>query len=377
MAAYGVVVLELETQLQCPPPARWGPICNPKAEHMLPVVDVLCSDIPAPCQSPPWPALGEYGICMAGSADLSQPRVAILLCTYQGRAFLARQLNSFALQRYRNWKVWSADDGSQDGTLDILQACRDTWGEDRLSVTQGPGKGPAANFLTLVCRGDIQAEYYAYSDQDDVWDDDKLERALACLRGVPQSTPALYCSRARLVDEQDVETGMTSLCGVSPSFSNALVQNLAGGNTMVFNKAARELLCAAGPDVDVPMHDWWTYLVVAGCGGIVIYDRIPSISYRQHSGNVVGEESGLLARFSRGLAWARGDFRARNGRNITALRRIEGKLSPQGREVLGLFVLAREEWLLPRLLGLLRAGIHRQTVAGTLFVYLAAILGKI
>jgi hypothetical protein len=51
-----------------------------------------------------------------------------------------------------------------------------------------------------------------------------------------------------------------------PSFRNALVQSIAGGNTMVFNVALKRLIENAGP-LDVPSHDWWVYILVTGSGG--------------------------------------------------------------------------------------------------------------
>jgi hypothetical protein len=59
----------------------------------------------------------------------------------------------------------------------------------------GRPKGSTANFLSLTCRADIDADYFAYADQDDVWESDKLERAVNWLKTVPEGVPALYGSR--------------------------------------------------------------------------------------------------------------------------------------------------------------------------------------
>ena len=106
------------------------------------------------------------------------PKVAILLCTYHGQQYLVEQLDSFAAQSFSNWVVWASDDGSQDDTHTILETCRDKWRDDRLSIQFGPAKGFVANFLSLTCNANIQADYYAYSDQDDIWEADKLQRAV-------------------------------------------------------------------------------------------------------------------------------------------------------------------------------------------------------
>jgi glycosyltransferase involved in cell wall biosynthesis len=127
-------------------------------------------------------------------ASVALPKVAILLCTYQGQHYLAEQLVSFAAQSHTNWKVWASDDGSEDDTHAILEDYLQKWPTGRLSIHFGPAEGFAANFLSLSCKTAIEADYYAYSDQDDVWESDHLARALDYLKTVPADVPALYLS---------------------------------------------------------------------------------------------------------------------------------------------------------------------------------------
>ena len=98
-----------------------------------------------------------------------QPHVAILMCTLNGERFLKEQLDSFTTQTHQDWTLWVSDDGSTDQTLEILRATQAEWGADRLKIVEGPRKGFARNFLSLACRAEIEAEYFAFSDQDDVW----------------------------------------------------------------------------------------------------------------------------------------------------------------------------------------------------------------
>lgn len=306
-----------------------------------------------------------------------QPKVAILLCTYNGQDYLAAQLDSFQSQSYANWQVWASDDGSQDGTRAILDAYQQKWPAGRLSVLSGPAAGCVANFLSLACNTDIDAEYYAYSDQDDVWEADKLGRAVQWLNGIPRDVPALYCSRTRLVDAENNEFGFSPLFSKPPSFANAIVQNIGGGNTMVFNNALRALLREAGKDVSVISHDWWSYIVAAGCGGKIFYDCYPSLRYRQHGGNQVGMNASWPARFKRiRMLWA-GVFRSWNDSNIACLRKLQHQLTPESGETLDCFARARKMSLLPRLVHLKRSGIYRQTLYGNLGLIVAAIFGKI
>jgi glycosyltransferase involved in cell wall biosynthesis len=305
------------------------------------------------------------------------PKVAILLCTCHGQHYLADQLESFAAQTHSNWEVWASDDSSQDDTRAILEFCRNRWSAGRLSINFGPNNGFAANFLSLTCKANIEADYYAYSDQDDIWEADKLERAVKWLKTVPPHIPALYCSRTRLVDASNNHLGYSPLFTKPPSFANALTQNIGGGNTMVFNHAARELLRKAGKTVPVLTHDWWAYIVVTGCGGQVHYDAYPSTRYRQHDGNLVGMNASWSARLVRIRMLFEGQFRNWNHGNINALHNLRGNLTPQNRATLDQFAKARNLALIPRLVGLKQCGIYRQTLFGNLGLIVAALFKKI
>lgn len=106
---------------------------------------------------------------------------------------------------------------------------------------------------------------------------------------------------------------------------------------MVFNDAARRLLVAAGPDVPVALHDWWTYLVVTACGGQVHYDPVPHVRYRQHGRNQVGVGQGWRARFSRWGRLFRGGLQCFNEQKIAALQRLRGQMPPEHLRMLDTF----------------------------------------
>ncbi len=310
-------------------------------------------------------------------SSVTQLKVAILLCTYHGQHFLAEQLDSFVVQSHVNWEVWASDDGSQDDTQAILKAYQQKWPNGRLSIHLGPEEGFAANFLSLTCKVNIDAKYYAYSDQDDIWEPNKLARAVGWLKTIPENIPALYCSRTRLVDANDKEIGLSPLFPKPPSFANALMQNIGGGNTMVFNSAARNLLREAGENLPLITHDWWAYMLVTGCGGQVFYDAEPTIRYRQHDGNLVGMNTTWRARLKRIQMLWQGRFRVWNDSNIAALRALSHRLTQENLEILERFANAREMSLIPRLLYLKRSGIYRQTLLGNLGLITAAVLGKL
>jgi glycosyltransferase involved in cell wall biosynthesis len=311
------------------------------------------------------------------STPRPMPSVAILLCTYNGARFLPAQLASFAQQTFANWRLIASDDGSSDETRAMLSRFREEHGSLKVEVRDGPRHGFVANFLSLACDAAIEADYFAYADQDDIWDADKLSRALAWLQKPPLQTPALYCSRAQLIDETGRACGLSPLFKRKPSFRNALVQSIAGGNTMVFNEAARHLLADCGNDVDVPLHDWWTYLLVTAAGGPVHYDPLPSIRYRTHSHNVVGTNVGWASRLRRLQMLKTGDFERWSALNIAALGRFRPRMTSENRPVFDVFCDSRKRGFLRRQIGLLKAGLYRQTLLGNLGLILAVWAKKI
>ena len=305
------------------------------------------------------------------------PKVAVLLCTMQGQRFLAEQLNSIATQTHPHWEIWASDDGSDDHTHAILDYYQSHWGQDRISIHDGPAEGSTANFLSLSCRADIEADYFAYADQDDIWEADKLDRAVQWLETVPKHIPALYGSRTLLVDERNQHLGYSELFTREPSFRNALVQSVAGGNTMVFNRAARDLLRQAGENVEAVTHDWWAYMLITGCGGRVHYDPYPTVRYRQHDSNQFGANTSVRAQTRRAVELLRGRFRGWVDANLKALQGVQHLLTPENQRVLQEFAQARRRLVMGRLVGLQRAGVFRQTRRGNLGIFLAALINRL
>jgi glycosyltransferase involved in cell wall biosynthesis len=311
------------------------------------------------------------------TANDVQPRVAILLATKQGERFLAEQLSSFAKQTHSNWVLWVSDDSSTDRTCEMVEQFRRQMGEERVTLCTGPGRGHASNFLSLTCNQEIEADFFAYSDQDDIWEADKLARAVEKLQGLPDDVPALYCSRIRLIDEVNRDIGLYSLWGKPPSFANALTQNIAPGHTIVFNRAARNVLCEAGPHIDVASHDWWCYQLITGCGGTVLYDPYPGVRHRQHEANCIGACSSVMARVKNMWMLLNNGFRHASDRSIKSLKKVEYLLTNHNRQILNQFAAAREGSLMSRLIGLWQCGLYRQTWHGNICLVVGAILKKI
>lgn len=305
------------------------------------------------------------------------PHVALLMCTHQGEAFLANQLDSIAQQTYTNWRLWVSDDGSTDNTLALLAKYRSRWGEGRLSIVKGLSAGSVFNFLSLTGRPEVQAKFFAWSDQDDVWASDKLARAVAYLESMNNTIATLYSTRTLLTDANDRLIGKSPLFKAPPHFANALVQSLAGGNTMVFNQAARDLLVLSGPHVTAVAHDWWAYLLVTACGGRVHYDPYPTVRYRQHAHNQIGAGPHPLARVWRLRQLLNGQFSRWIDANLASLSGVRQHMTAHNQVILETFANSRRKALLRRLLGLRKSGVHRQTFIGNVGLFFAAIFKRL
>lgn len=304
-------------------------------------------------------------------------KVAILLCSFQGEQYLAEQLDSIVKQTHQNWIIYVSDDGSTDGTLDILRDYQAQLGMGRLFIFSGPGKGYVKNFFSLAKNDDVDADYFAFCDQDDVWSVDKLGVAVDWLKRQPVKTPCLYGGRTSLIDESGQKIGLSPLFKFPPSFKNALVQSIAGGNTMVFNRSVKKILGETLIDSTVISHDWWLYILVTACGGVVKYDPTPYISYRQHGNNLIGANTGLhssLLRFKRMLE---GRLTTWNESNLSAIQTVKPFMPRNNLQTLTQFELGRCSSLVKRCFLFKRSGVYRQTFQGNIALLVAVVLGKV
>jgi glycosyltransferase involved in cell wall biosynthesis len=307
---------------------------------------------------------------------MANNHIAILMGTYQGENFICQQFASILTQTHQAWSLWVSDDGSNDHTLALLARFqRDS--PRPVQVIEGPKNGFSRNFLSLLCNPQIQADFFCFADQDDIWYPDRLERALNWLCSQPESIPALYCSRTRLVNERGEHIGYSPLFGRTPGFANALVQNIGGGNTMVMNRAAREVLLQAGADVNVVSHDWWVYIVVAAVDGNICYDPNPTLDYRQHGQNLIGANQGWRPRFARLQLLLQGRFSDWNCRHLQALPRIEQHIPAHNRQTLRHFSSLRKTGLLLRLWNFKKSRLYRQSTLGNLALFMAVLMKRV
>ena len=295
----------------------------------------------------------------------------VLFCSYNGSRYLANQLDSILGQRNYSPFVVISDDGSTDDTSTLLQHYATN--HPAVIWRSGPAQGFVRNFFSLINDASITNEYFALSDQDDIWEPDHLARALARLTEVPAEIPVLYASRTRLIDATGCPIGWSPHHPRQPSFQNALIQNIASGNTMVFNRAARDLLAKLGAHAMPVWHDWALYQVVTACGGQVFYSQEPTVLYRQHGNNAIGAQWTLASRWHRIRKLLQARFRDWNTKNLQALEGIAEHMTPENRALMARFAEVRQRrtpW--GRVIGLYQLGLYRQTRLGQLGLYVAA-----
>lgn len=212
--------------------------------------------------------------------------IQILLSTFNGEAYLCAQLNSFLeLQAKHSIKVLIRDDGSNDGTIQILKQYRENFGFELLF---GENLGVNQSILELLKYCDPKCDYYALSDQDDIWLPKKFEIGLNALVGQNPKIPALFGSCSQLVDAEGNPIGTTLEPSRTPCFYNAMIQNVIPGHTQIFNHSLMELLQKT-KNIGINVIDWWIYLLASGTGK-VFFTKEFTVLHRQHGGNTVGYE---------------------------------------------------------------------------------------
>lgn len=242
-------------------------------------------------------------------------RVLVLLSTYNGEKYLTTQLDSVLNQTYNNVSILVRDDGSTDNTLKILEEYKN---KGYLEWYQGENKKPAKSFLELLNRSG-NYEYYAFCDQDDFWQPNKIEKAIDALEGEKDSIPLLYCSATTLVDENLLFLSDGHKKNYRLTFEESLVQSISPGCTFVFNKEAKQIISKVDDNDFYSMHDYLLICAVFGIGK-VYYDEDSYILYRQHSSNVIGTQhnkvSILKNRLSRFLFSKQQNTRLKTARTI-------------------------------------------------------------
>ena len=230
-----------------------------------------------------------------------QPKIAILLSTYNGENYLAEQLDSLLKQTYSDFIIIIRDDGSTDGTENIISHY----------VDQNQGKihklseirsniGPRSSYSLLIkyvmkekVTLGISRLYMMLCDQDDIWAKEKLEIQMSemlCTEQKFPDSPVLIHSDLKVVDESKsvIAESFIEYQGLEikrNTFTNVVISNLVTGCTSLFNEELARIALPI-PNSAI-MHDWWLALT-ASAFGKVVFINIPLVEYRQHENNTIG-----------------------------------------------------------------------------------------
>jgi len=303
-----------------------------------------------------------------------QPIVTILVATCNGQLFLEEQLLSIESQTWPNVDLLISDDGSSDSTLEIASSFVQGWKKGKVVIIGGPQEGFAENFRSMLLNDNVNGDFVAFCDQDDIWKPEKLSNAINVLSEAEPGQPMLYCSRTRFYPDGG-KIRMSPHFRKPPSFRNALVQSIAGGNTMVMNRVAFDLLRESARRTSFVSHDWWAYLIVTGCGGRICYNPQADILYRQHGTNLVGANSTFMARVDRVRMLLNGRFRHWTEVNLAGLDLCVDMLTPKARKRLMDFRDVRHSSLIKRLRALRKSEVYRQTFFGQVGLKVGCALG--
>jgi glycosyltransferase involved in cell wall biosynthesis len=224
----------------------------------------------------------------------SQPRVEVLLATHNGQQFVREQIDSLLGQDYANLTVLARDDESTDGTQDVLKEYALRF-PDRFRVLElaGGNGGILNNFLSLMKAS--TADYVCFSDQDDVWLPNKVNRTKRMMDDMERKwgahTPLLVFTDLRVVD-QNLDTLYPSFwghMGIDPEWANNLGKLLANptvtGCTTLINHKMAEL--ATRMPLEGALHDRWIGFLASAMGKTAFL-RDQTVLYRQHGSNAVG-----------------------------------------------------------------------------------------
>lgn len=219
--------------------------------------------------------------------------LVILLCTYNGEKYIKEQLDSLFNQTIQCFTIHLHDDGSTDNTLGIIKLYQEKYpGRIIVHKDSCSHQGAKNSFMWLLSK--VDADYYMFCDQDDVWKPSKVRNSIRKIKVVEKNHP-----NAPVLIHTDLEVVGDNLKPISPSFwqyrgvnvdisrkfEYLCFGNVVTGCTMIINKLARDISLPIHPMA--PMHDYWIALMVAKHG---IIDYIPqqTVLYRQHLYNVAG-----------------------------------------------------------------------------------------
>lgn len=228
---------------------------------------------------------------------MSMNQIDILLATYNGEAYLSEQIDSIINQSYDNWIMLIRDDGSKDGTLDIIEWYTKKYYNKIFLIKDGKKNlGVCGNFSALL--NNSRSDYVMFCDQDDVWIKDKIKITFQKMKEMENTNsphcPILVHTDLIVVDRnlEKISSSFWKFSHLNPvvqkTFSRLLIQNFVTGCTMMINRSLKNLSPVI--PVSAMCHDWWLALVACAFGKIESLPT-PMVLYRQHQSNEIGATS--------------------------------------------------------------------------------------
>jgi rhamnosyltransferase len=215
-------------------------------------------------------------------------RVAILMATYNGSSFIKEQINSILQQSFVDWDLIIRDDGSTDGTKEILS--KFSKNEHRINILNCDELrlGACLNFSKLIDQG-RDYKYLVFCDQDDIWLSNKLEEQIMHVANMENKhgvdAPILLYGTYLFIDaEGNVINNKPPDYSFIPNYRYLMVQNYLYGCTMLINNKLAEYLCNIPKESE--NHDYWIALVALALNSKIHYISEPLLFYRQHAANV-------------------------------------------------------------------------------------------
>lgn len=244
-------------------------------------------------------------------------KVAILLSTYNGERYLKEQLESLFSQVNVDVTIFVRDDCSTDSTRNILENYKESL---IILDNKHTNLGVGNSFMSILYEVGGKFDYYAFCDQDDVWQSNKLSKAIEMISEI--DSPVLYCSNQQLVNKNLENIGLRNTEVPNVSYKQILTNNQLTGCTMVWNTELHRILIdeqrrPSSELLKVRIHDVWVGMV-ASIVGQIIYDPNAYIYYRQHDNNVVGVRKTSKKDLLRVWCNKFMDQTRRNGRSLLA-----------------------------------------------------------
>jgi len=219
-------------------------------------------------------------------------KVVVVMSTYNGEKYLRQQIDSIFQQKDVEVQLVIRDDGSKDNTYSILQEYKHL--PNIIIIPQEGNCGYKLSFITAL-RSAPESKYYAFADQDDVWDSNKLFDGVKQLEKLDPTRPNLYVSNSWVTDSElnklfKFREKNIDLSELTP-YEIWVHPDIQGGCGQVFNCEAKERALQV---YNYPRgHD---SLIERVCGlmGTIIYDQTPHFLYRQHPGNTIGAKMTMM-----------------------------------------------------------------------------------